>query len=293
MSGILRSLKADLLDRRMLPILLVVGALLLGALAYTLLAGGSGASEGAASSAAAGPSVTPGAPGPNLAVTNAPANPHAAVAETTDGGAYQHKPGSHNPFAPLPAPKQKSMPVALSPSPTSSSSSSKSSTPSEESKSQSTMPSSGGSAPSKPSTPAPHKPQKTRKVVETVGVAFGPVVANEPPQLLPYPSVQVGQQLPSSQDSRLAFTGLYDDHKQAVFALSEEAILKGPAICLPSATQCEKLLMQAGQTEELGYFEADGQTVNYELQLQTIAWHEESVTATTSRRHHRHHHRPR
>jgi hypothetical protein len=291
MSGILKSLKADLLDRRLLPILLLVGALLAGALAYTILAGGSNASEGAGSSSAVvSPHPTSTTPGSNLAVTQAPANQHAAVSETTDGGAYQHKPGSRNPFAQLSSPKPKSAPTVASPSPASSSTNStKATTPNEESKSQSSSPSSGGSTPSKPSTPVTHTPKKTRKVVETVGLEFGPVVANEPSQLVPYTSVQVGQQLPSSQNSRLIFTGLYNGRKQAVFSLSEEAILKGPAICLPSATQCEKLLMKAGQTEELGYLEADGQTVTYELQLQTIAWHEETVTATASSRHHRHH----
>ncbi len=50
--------------------------------------------------------------------------------------------------------------------------------------------------------------------------------------------------------------------------------MKGSATCLPSALQCEAIELTVGQTEELQYLEANGQSVTYELALVSIAWHE-------------------
>jgi hypothetical protein len=292
MTEMLRSLKSDLLDRRLLPILVVLGALLLGAIAYVVLDGGGSGEAGAP--VAAGPSPPPASSGPNLAVTQAAANPHAAVAETTVGVRYQHKPGTHDPFMPLPTVKLKS-------AATNSSSSSSSSTGAGSSSSSTgaASPTSSGGASTTPSQPAPAtKPKpKTKvehKLVGVVGIKFGPIPApGQPAQLVPDENVKQGEALPSHTDPLVVFAKLSGDHKQAIFTLVREAILKGPGVCMPSATQCEQISLQAGQAEELSYIEPTGQSTAYELVLEKIAWHEETVKATTSSRHHHHrrHHR--
>lgn len=286
MTEMLRSLKSDLLDRRLLPILVALALLLVGAIAYLVLAGGGGGEAG--SPVAAGPSPAPVSPGPSLAVTQAPPNPHAAVAETTVGVRYQHKPGSHDPFAPLPTPKAKSAAI-------NSSSSSSSTGAGAGSTSAGTSPSSSsGGAPTtplQPSAPAQPKPKtKTvHRLVATVGVAFGTIPGpGQPAQLVPYENVKQGEPLPSTDNPLVVFAKLSRDKTQAIFKLVREAIVKGPAVCLPSETQCEQISLKAGQAEELSYVQPSGETQAYELVLHKISSHEETVTATASSRHRRH-----
>ncbi len=286
MNELLQSLKSDLLDRRMLPILLALGVLLAGAVAYVVLAGG-GSSGAGTPSAAVGPNPAPVSPGLNLAVTQAPESPHAAVAETTDGARYRHKPGTRDPFTPLPSPKAKSettstTPSVSSPSPSSTSTSVEKSSPS----------STGtGGSPTTPSTPVKPAPKKKPKTVYLVSVQFGllPATPGQLAQLPPYSNLKRLQALPSAQDRRLIFAGARGNGKGAVFELSREAILKGPATCVPSAEQCEAIDLEVGQSEELAYLESDGQSVPYELKVISIV--KESPTASAARVHHRHHHR--
>ncbi len=284
---ILSSLKSDLLDRRMLPILLALGVLLVGAVAYVVLAGG-GSSEAGAPAAAVTPNPTPASLSPSLAVTQAPANPNAAVAETTDGARYRHKPGSHDPFTPLASPQAKSAgTTATTTSSVSSPSSSSTSTNVE--KSSPSSPNTGG-ATTTPSTPVKPAAPKKPKTVYLVTVQFGllPSTPSELSQLTPYPDLKRLQPLPSKDDPRLLFAGARGNGKGAVFALSREAILKGQAICIPSASQCESIDLAVGQSEELTYLEADGQSVPYELKVISIV--KESPTASAARVHHHHHH---
>ncbi|MGH2854108.1 MAG: hypothetical protein ACRDLF_07945 [Solirubrobacteraceae bacterium] len=284
MSEILQSLKSDLLDRRLLPILLLLGAALAGAVAYTVLAGGGSAKPVAAAVAVA----PPGARGPSLSVQQAAANPNAAVAETTEGARYQHKSGAHNPFTPLPSPQEKTATSSSSSSqPTSSSSSSSS-----ESKSSSPTPSPSGGG-TTPSQPAPRKPKVVHKFIAAVSVLFGPAptTPGQLSQLTPYAAVKRGEALPSASDPLIVFKNIGSGRKSAIFTLSREAILKGTATCLPDASQCESIDLPVGQAEELSYLEPSGQTVTYELVLQAVAWHEETATIARVHRHHRHHHR--
>jgi hypothetical protein len=288
MNEILSSLKSDLLDRRMLPILLALGVLLAGAVAYVVLAGGGTSEAGAPAAAVAAPSPTPTSSGSAPAVTQAPANPNAAVAETTDGARYRHKPGSHDPFTPLASPQAKS---AATTSASSVPSPSSSSTSTSVEKSSPSSPSTGG-ATTTPSTPVKPAAPKKPKTVYLVTVQFGllPSTPGELSQLTPYPDLKRLQPLPSKDDPRLLFAGARGNGKGAVFALSREAILKGQAICIPSASQCESIDLAVGQSEELTYLEADGQSVPYELKVVSIV--KESPTASAARVHHRrrHHH---
>jgi hypothetical protein len=294
MNEILNSLKSDLLDRRLLPVLVALCLALAGAVAYVVLDGGGSSEAGTTPSAAAGaggasnqPAVSHGA---NVAVSEAKADPHTAISETTEGARYRHKPGSHDPFTPLPAPKTASEAIAKSGgSSVSSPSTSSSSTSVEKSSPSSTNTGGSTTTPSTPVKPAPKK-QKP-KTVYVVSVQFG-VMATTPgvvSQLTPYPALKRLQALPSTQETRLTFSGARGNGKGAVFALSREAILKGQGTCIPSAEQCEAIDLEAGQSEELTYLEPDGQSVPYELKVVGIT-KESTAASAASVRHRRHHH---
>src|SRR5204863_378218 len=92
MTEFLNSLKADLLDRRLLPLLALVGALLVAAVAYAVLAGGS------SSSRPTGPAPKSAVPA-GISVTESNANPAESVAETTSGASVQRHGFAHDPFA--------------------------------------------------------------------------------------------------------------------------------------------------------------------------------------------------
>ena len=98
MTDFLGSLKADLLDRRMLPLLALVGVALVGALAYAVLGGGSSSTSPTATTSA--PPISLGAPG--IAISQAPSSASQAIAETTSGSARQRGGSSRDPFTPLP-----------------------------------------------------------------------------------------------------------------------------------------------------------------------------------------------
>ena len=292
MNEILQSLKSDLLDRRLLPVLVAACLALAGAVAYVVLDGGGSSEAGPTPTAAAGAggaaNQSPVSHGPNLAVSEAQANPHAAVSETTEGARYRHKPGAHDPFTPLPQPKAKSEATAKSSgSSVATGSSSSKSTSVEKSSSGST---STGGAETKPATPVKSpKPKPKPRTVYAVSVQFGllPTTAGQLAQLTPYNDLKRLQALPSAQDQRLTFSGARGNGKGAVFALSREAILKGPATCIPSAEQCEAIDLEAGQSEELTYLEPTGQSVPYELKIVSIT--KEATTASAARVRHHHH----
>jgi hypothetical protein len=271
-SELLKSLRSDILDRRVLPIVVLLGLALAGALAYAVLSGASSAKPVAAASP-----VTPPAPrGATLAVAQAPANPHAAVSETTEGGRYRHREGSHNPFTQFASPKTPTTSAAKSASPA----------PSPESK---PTPASSGGAGTTPAPPAPApKPKTVHHIVETVSVLFGPAptTPGQLSQLTPYATVKQGEPLPSAEDPVLVFKSLGPDNKSALFTFAREVIPKGPATCKPSASQCESILLPLGGAEELSILEPSGQTVVYELVLEGTSRH--SVTARIARHHHAH-----
>ena len=277
MTDLLNSLKSDLLDRRMLPFLALLGLALAAAVAYAVLGGSSGSSS--APSATVTPAVH-GAASASLSVSEAAADPHAAVAETTEGARYQHHSGAHDPFKPLVSAKTASAksPTAGATSSASSSTPSSGSTPT----SSSGTGSGGGTTPTPttPTEPAPTKPAKPVHVY-FVDVLFGlaPTTPGQFSQLTPYADLKRLEPLPSASDPRILFAGVSDTGKGAVFALAGEAILKGEGACLPSATQCEAVDLGIGKTEELQYLEATGQTVAYELKVVSISEHQATAAA--------------
>ena len=279
MSGFLASLKADLLDPRLRILLVVVVAAVLGSVAYAKI-GSSGSAESAPPTAST-PRVTISTPN---SATAAPAgNPNAATAETTFGGAYQHRGKLANPFTPLPVPKRKAAPktpAKASPAPKAPSSA--------PSKPAATPHSTGGgSGAVTPVTPA--KPKTKSEYLATVELGPAPAVIGEPEHLTVYKNVKPGEKLPSKADPLVAI-----EHAKPVaeapgelssepsrspkpdasavfqFSGSTAPIVNGLGTCLPSTTQCEGVELSNVVTEELQYAEPNGRTVSYLLRLVSV-----------------------
>jgi hypothetical protein len=258
MSEFLTSVKADLLDRRLLPIVALVVLALVGAIAYVVLGGGSSATPTAAVSSA--PATVP----VGLSVTQT--TPEKAVAETTGGVAEQRRGAARNPFTPLPEPKAKQ---AASPASSSSSSSTTSSSSSAASGSGSSSQSSGGSSPTTPSKPS--KPA-TPKTVYHVSIMFGELPAGVPASapLTAYADLKLLTPLPSAQQPLIVFRGVTAGGKSATFTITGEEILHGEGTCLPSSSQCEAIDLKPGQAEQLEYISPTGQTVVDEMRIVSV-----------------------
>lgn len=258
MTDFLNSLKADLLDRRLLPILALALAGLVAAVAYVALGGGSNA-------AAPAPAATIAPTSTGIAVTPAPASPAQAVAETTSGSSAQSRGRSRDPFNPLPGDVKA---AAAATSKTTSSASS--TTTSSKSGSSVKGEAKGESKPSPPSNPStPSKPT----IVYHVSALFGAVPSPVPPsgvQLTLYESLRLLTTLPSAKQPLIVFRGVTSGGKSALFTVVGEAILHGSATCLPSASQCQEIELKPGQTEQLEYLPPSGAMVTYELRIVSI-----------------------
>jgi hypothetical protein len=286
MSDFLRSLRSDLLDRRFLPVLVLLGVALIAALAYAVLGGGSTGQSSVAGStpstsigASAGAAGTTGA----VAISQAPAAANKAVSETTSG-APRHSGTPRNPFTPLPGAKK----TASSSGGSSGASSGSSSAGASSSSGSATTPSGGGTAPgAAPATPKPSAPAKPRYYIHYhVTAQFGVVPAAvegappQPAQLKTYPDMALNEPLPGKENPQLVYLGvLLSTGKDAAFSLTGEAILHGSASCKPSPTQCQAIVLQAGQSETLEVLSATGQPITYELKLLSIA---KSVSGSAS-----------
>lgn len=269
------SLKDDLLSRRLLPAVIVLGVVLVAAVAYAVLGGRSSTST-VAVSASSGSTVVAG-----VAVSQAPANPNQPISETTNGTSKQHGGSARNPFTPLPgsekSPSSSTKSSAASPS---------SSTPSS---SGTTPSSSGGTTPTTPKETTPAPPKKVYvhfHVTAQLGVV--PAVAEgtqpQPAQLKTYKDMALDEQLPDKANPQLIYLGVVlRTGKDVLFGLTGEAILHGSATCQPSATQCQAIELQVGQSETLEVVEANGTPVTYELKLVSI---DKSVSSASTARVH-------
>jgi hypothetical protein len=265
MSEFFDSLKADLLDRRLLPILALVAVALLAAVGYAALGGGG--SSTATPTAASSPSPQTSTKAASISVTPASTGSQQPVAETTDGVSHQHGGASRNPFSPLPGAKTAS---------TSSSTDATASSPSTSGSSSSSAPpaptkSSGGTSPAPTKPLAPAKPQTVYQVAVLFGVA-PPVSISTPSssQLTPYGNLKRLQPLPSSTAPLVVFRGVTAGGGSATFTLVGEAILRGNAACLPSASQCQAIDLKPGLIEELEYLPPSGQAIVYQLKVVSI-----------------------
>jgi hypothetical protein len=272
MNELLNSVKADLLDKRLFPLVAIVVLGLLGAVAWVAL-GGSSAPASAAHVASIGPSTPSG-----LAVTQK--TPTTAVAETTGGAALQHKGRSRNPFVPVTTAKK---PASKSTSASNASASSSSTASKSSGSSAGSSEGSGGSKPtSEPTTTTtPSKPKPA--TVYHVAVLFGllPSTGSASVQLTPYENLKLLSPLPSAKQPLIVFRGVTAGGKSATFTLVSEAILHGNAACLPSASQCEAIDLKVGETEKLEYLTAENALETYELKIVSIVSHKASSSAVT------------
>jgi hypothetical protein len=271
MTDFLRSIKSDLLSRRILPCLVVLGVALLAAVGYAFTGGSAGSapvvSASIPSTSAAGPTGASG----STSVSVAPANPEQAVSETPGGVRYQNQDPTHptrDPFVPLPSPKATAV---VSKSSSSSSTSSAGGSSSAGSGSSSTGKGSGGSSAPAPAPKQPTKPSKPKNPY-AVAVLFGlaSTTPGQPATLAPYQGLTSQQPLPSKQDIRISFERVTSTSKGAIFKLVVPPILHGSGICLPSTSECQTIDLEVGQSEELEYVEASGQSVVYELKVVSI-----------------------
>lgn len=288
MNELLTSLKADLSSRRMLPLVGLAVVALIAALAYVALASKSGSSTAPRIPASPVTSVAP-LPGPPVA--SAPANPNAALSETTVGAGYQHGGNMHNPFSPLPGSGESQQGSSSASSASSSSSASggsgsagSSNGAGESSGGEGSGSAGGGSSSSGGSTeaskagsgssPAPvtlyHATAKLEQISETGEPVGKPQVFSDLKPLQP---------LPSKHDAKLVAVGAIHEGKQFVFVLAQEAILHGSASCLPGPAHCEAIALGIGHSEELQYLTASDTVVTYKLTVVKI----EKATASAAK----------
>jgi len=275
MSKFLNSLKSDLLDRRLMPLLALFAVGLIAAIAYAALAG-SGSSTAPTASA---PPVVPVA---GIAISAVKPESEAGAGETTSGVPKHGASSAHNPFTPLSEPKAKG---AATTSSSSSSAAKGGSQPSPGSSGAGTSESgssgspgsgssgSGGQPSSGSTTPAKKKPQPKSEIKYAVAVLLGTAAPGTPAPnaaLTLYQGLELQQPLPSSQQPLIVYRGVIDGVKSAAFTLVGEVIPHGNAQCLPSPTQCQAITLKPGETEELDYVPLGGTAVNYELYVVAI-----------------------
>jgi len=89
-------------------------------------------------------------------------------------------------------------------------------------------------------------------------------------KLAQYANLRHRQALPSAKQQLVTFRGVGASGKSATFTLLGEALLHGPAACVPSPSQCLSISLRRGQTEELEFLAPDGSVTGYKLQVLSI-----------------------
>lgn len=85
-----------------------------------------------------------------------------------------------------------------------------------------------------------------------------------------YPSTPRLTPLPSADNPLFVYLGVLSDKKTAVFMVAAASTAVGDGTCRPSADLCETLEIKAGETEFLDVTTGDNQTVQYQLDLNSI-----------------------
>jgi hypothetical protein len=88
--------------------------------------------------------------------------------------------------------------------------------------------------------------------------------------------------LPSADDPFFVFLGVLADGKTSTFLVSSDAEATGDAKCLPSATNCERVEMKAGDTEFFDVVTPDGQTKQYQLDVVRVQRETKATAAVAS-----------
>lgn len=73
--------------------------------------------------------------------------------------------------------------------------------------------------------------------------------------------------LPSAEDPFFVFLGVLADGKTALFLVSSDAQATGDGTCLPSPEVCDRVEMQAGETEFFDVTTPEGETQQYQLDI--------------------------
>ncbi len=76
--------------------------------------------------------------------------------------------------------------------------------------------------------------------------------------------------LPKADNPLFVYLGVLSDKKTAVFMVAAASTAVGDGTCRPSADLCETLEIKAGETEFLDVTTGDNQTVQYQLDLNSI-----------------------
>jgi hypothetical protein len=253
MTDFFKALKADLTDRRLLPLVVVAVVALVAAVGFVKFGGGSSSSS-STSSAASVPTVAA------VSLSTSPSVANKAVAETTEGISEQSHGTTHDPFDDLPGTEKAST-----------------STPASAPASTAVTPASTTSAATPAPSPSPSPATTTPKPVTRpkpktvyhVAVLFGPAPAPAPAPsvpLTPYVNLKLLAPLPSAKTPLIVFRGVNASGKSAIFTLVSEANLQGNGVCIPNAVACQSIELAPGQTELLSY-----ETSSYELQVVSIA----------------------
>jgi hypothetical protein len=77
--------------------------------------------------------------------------------------------------------------------------------------------------------------------------------------------------LPSAEDPFFVFLGVNADGKTATFLVSSDAVATGDGKCLPSPSNCDRVVMEAGDTEFFDVATPDGKVAQYQLDLVRIS----------------------
>lgn len=278
MNAFLDSLKSDLLDRRIIPLLGLAVVALLGALGYAVLGGGGSGSS--TQPLPNGPTIAPSTAG--IAVSAVQADAKSSTSETTSGAAEQTGGASRDPFSPTPgAQSSKSASTATEGGSSTSGSSAAATSGSESATSGGSETSGSQSGGSQQQQQQQQPTQKRKQKTYKVSVLFGTAAPGTPALeagLTSYEELKRQQPLPSAKQPVIVFRGVVVGAKSATFTLVGEAIPHGEAICKPSAAQCQAIDLKVGQTEELEYVPLGGTPVNYELRLVKI----EAVNASAN-----------
>ncbi len=305
----LGAVRADLIERRLWPVLVLLVAGLVAA--FVFIGGGPSASPPASTPP---PAATAGlaAQGPPLSAL--PPNTNAAIAETANGTAFQRQSGAHDPFAPLVLPSDTTGPTGTTGASSSSGSSSAGGgsgsgssgsggtsvpTPSVPTPppSSSTPPSSPTPSPSTPpssSTPSKPKSQTLNAdfrfgLVPTTGSSTGTTGPTGPtgPSGAPVPLTDLQDYSNPKTNTPLPSNGpileLLDAGSSGTslrFSVQQELLINGTGTCLPSPTNCQTIDMSPGDVETLQYDSPSLGPLEYELAVVSVNGHVAASSAS-------------
>jgi hypothetical protein len=228
--SMLRSIRADLLNPRILPVLVALSLALVAAIAYLALGGSSAATPPSPASSSTGPT----APGAGPSVSQAPVNAKDAIAETTSGSQYQRQGPSRDPFKPLVKPAG-STAATKATSTSSGQAASGSGNPGSSGSSQST----GTTVPAPvATTPAKEAPKPTHTgLTSTQAYEISLSLTNQSGSLNALDPLERLSVLPSGH--------------RALFVVQPGTAVSGPGGCMPGPTDCEILSLAEGQIETI------------------------------------------